>query len=497
MRIPTLAILFTLLTPAAATAELPLPCGFVPPLLDGRPDRERPDSDHFVDSDLYPIRVHYLVGDEGLVDATLEAAELSWEMEVEQWGWEEPGSDGGLGGTDGLDYYLADTEFGGYASPDDWWEEADNVRCVGHIVINRLMDPDSVRITVPHEFNHVLQMWTDCAEDPQLFEASAVQAQDFVYPEYGSAWGFAAGYQEGYWRSLDYYDYAMPPQYGSFIFLQFLTERFGDGTPAETVALWEDATQGNWNNDNRWMDALERWLTEHWADDMPQPQGSETRTELAWQEFAEWRYFLGANWIGEHLQHGSPDTTYYGIELPLMGTASLASLEQGPVEIDAYEPMAELSSGAALIRHPEKGWVVHADLEADGDRWALTLVSLDPGDDTILERVRGAVGQGEASVSTTVVEDTETIVVLVAQVGDGDLDNNADDWDGVDALLTVWVEQEEEPADDDDSVGDDDDDDDDDDGRDCSCSAAPLPHPPIGVATVGLSALLLGVRRRR
>ena len=495
MRTALLFLAMTLAGPAAA--EL-LPCGFVPPMLDDRADRERPDSDAFVDSDTYPIRVHYLHGNENLADPALEAAELSWQMEVEEWGWEAPGDDGGLGGSDALDYYLADTEFGGYASYDDYWEEAHNVRCVGHIVINRIMDPDSVRITVPHEFNHILQMWTDCGEDPQLFEASAVQAQDYVYPEYGSAWGFAADYQDGYYRALDFYDYAEPPQYGSFIFLQYLTERFADGTPASTVAIWEDSTQGDWGNSNRWMDALERWLQANWDDELGEPQGDGSYTELAWQEFAEWRYFVGENWIGEHLQHGSPDEPYWGIELPVIDTASLASLEVGPVEIDLVHPMAELSSGAVLVRHPREGWVVHADLEADDDRWGLTMVSLTGDDSVIAERVVGDLQYGEAHVSTETLPDTDTIVVLLAQVGDGILDNNQDDWGGHGGTLTISVESEEPPADDDTGDDDDDDmpvDDDDSDGDGgCTCSAAATPHPAIP-ALLALVCTVLRFRR--
>ncbi len=266
-------------------------CGFEPPFANGVPDltRDRPASDGFVDSDLYPIRVHYLTGNEDLVAPLMEAAELSWQFQIEDWGWDAPDDDGNLGGDQSIDFYLADTNFGGYASPDDYWSTGTQVRCSGHMVINRLMDANSIRITVPHEFNHLLQMWTDCIADPQLFEASAVYAQDWPYPELDSAWGFAAAFQEGFYRPLDYYDYAQPPQYGSFIFLQFLSERFGDGTPISTLELWQDATQGDWDNSNTWMAALERWLEAHWPEELPAPADGELFTELAWMEFGEWR----------------------------------------------------------------------------------------------------------------------------------------------------------------------------------------------------------------
>ncbi len=494
MRTPIILLAALLLTPAAAAYET-FPCGFVPPF-SGLPieiTRDRPPSDGHLDSELFPIRVHFLAGDEDLAPLVLEAAEISWEQQVEDWGWEPPGIDYGLGGDDSLDYYLSDTEFGGYASPDDWFNTETHVRCYGHMVINRLMEPDGIRMTVPHEFNHILQMWTDCLEDGQLFEASAVYAEDWPYPDVDYAWSFAAAYQDGYYRALDYYDYAQPPQYGSFIFLQFLAERFGDGTPVSTLELWNDATQGEWENSNTWMAALERWLESHWAEDMDDPADDELYTELAWQEFGEWRWFLGEHANDEHLTHGHPDAPY-GLELVPIGTASRATLEQGPTEIDLPHPMAELSAGVIEIRHPADDWTLSAELTAGGgeDRWALSLVALDE-DEAVLARVRGPLGDGEATVSGPVPEDTETVLLVVANVGDGTLDPNEDDWETTDALVVIDPGL---PAgdDDDDAAGDDDDLVLEPGEGGCECEAG---GPTAPAAVLGPLALLLVLARRR
>jgi len=88
MRTLTLALVIAL--PALAAAAPPPPCGFVPPF-QGLPERaayQRPELDAFVDSQLYPIRVHHYAGDEYLVPPLLEAAEQSWAYQVEDWGWE-------------------------------------------------------------------------------------------------------------------------------------------------------------------------------------------------------------------------------------------------------------------------------------------------------------------------------------------------------------------------------------------------------------------------
>ena len=484
-----------LLPPAMASAYEKLPCGFVPPFSGSplEPTRDRPASDGHVDSQLYPIRVHFLAGDEDLAPTVLEAAELSWEWQVEEWGWDPPGPDEGLGGDDSLDYYLADTEFGGYASPDDWFNTATHVRCYGHMVINRLMEADGIRMTVPHEFNHILQMWTDCIEDGQLFESSAVYAEDWPYPDLDYAWAFAASYQDGYYRALDYYDYAQPPQYGSFIFLQFLAERFGDGTPASTLALWNDATQGDWENTNTWMDALERWLEANWAEDLSDPADDELYSELAWQEFGEWRWFLGSHANDEHLTHGHPDAPY-GLELVPIGTASRATLEQGPTEIDLPHPMAELSAGVIEVRHPAEDWTVSAELTADedGERWALSLVALDEDED-VLDRVRGVIGETTATVESAVPEGTDTMLLVVAQVGDGTLDPNEEDWGSTDARVVVSSGM---PA------ADDDDDDGDDDlvlepgEGGCECRATSNPTPASVIASLLLALAVIRQRRR-
>ena len=456
MRCLVLVLLSSLIVPLPSRAAERLPCGFVPPFsgVPTKESKERPPSDGHLDSELYPIRVHFLDGDQDLAPATLETAEISWEQQVEDWGWEAPAGDGELGGTDALDYYLYDTEFGGYASADDWWESTDQVHCIGHIVINRLMEPDSIRMTVPHEFNHILQLWTDCVEDPQLFESSAVYAEDWPFPELDYAWSFAAAFQDGYYRSLDYYDYAQPPQYGSFIFLQFLAERFGDGTPVSTLELWEDAVQGDWDNSNTWMDALERWLEPRWPVDAPVLLDGELHIERAYQEFGEWRYFLGSHADDEHLQHGHPDAPY-GLDLVPIGTASRATLEQGPATVDLPHPMAELSAGVIEVRHPREEWTVAASLEADAgeDRWALGLVALDDSEH-VLERTWGDVGSAAAKVEAPVADGTETMLLVVANVGDGTLDPREDDWGGTGAQVVVDVGLP--VGDDDDDGGDDD-----------------------------------------
>jgi len=493
--LPTLA--FALMYVASAAA-MPLPCGTAEKILNG-PSRSRPETEAWVDSEIYPIRVHYLHEDSDLVMPTLEAAEYSWQIETEEWGWEPPGPDYGLGGTDDLDIYLYDTSAGGYCSPEEWEDTGTHIRCTSHVVINRQMDETSIRSTVSHELNHVFQVWTDCVEDLQMLEASATLAEDYVYPEIPMAWYAAGTYQQNYWMPLDYWEYGNWYQYGTFVFLQYIVERFGDGTPVAVREIWEDANQSDYANSNSWMASLERWLEGHWVDDLRQPLEGETYLEVAWQDWGEWRYFMGENWDGLHLTHGSPDSHGLDLELGVVGTASKSSLEEGPVKIELSHDMAELSSAAALIRHADEGWQVQVDLEAEKDRWALSLISRNSEEWSIVDRVRGEVGDAEAHASVEILPDVDEVLVVIAQVGDGWVVPTDNDWEGVGAALTVSVDNLSQP-DDDDATGDDDDMDSvwEDVGGDeesgCSCSS--VHTSPAAATVIALLSFLVMARRR-
>ncbi len=478
---------------ASAAADRPR-CGTAPPFDErGRftgGARARPDSVGYVDSDYYDIRVHYQEHNEDLVDLVLAAANEAWRVEVDEWGWIAPGPDGGAGGSDALDIYIADAgDAAGYTAPEDHYSDGDRYVCPTYVVIDdNLGIDDLTRSTTVHEFNHVVQMWTDCAEDYQLFEASATITEEWIVEGYDWNWWMTAYFQDGCHRSLDYFEWSEPPQYGSFIFLQYLSERFDDGSMEPVVAIWDDARQGDAGNSNTWMDALERWLEAHWNDDVGAPKGDELYTELAWREFSEWRYFLGANADDDHWQIGRYDIEGNGLEMPHISTVNFDDLVTGPVEVDLRLAMAETSSGALPIRYPEEGWTIEVELEAEGDaeRWSVTLLFLDASG-AVVNRALGDIGAGRSSVSGQVPGGALNGLVIVANVGDGVLDPREDDWDGTGARITVTASGG--PA------GDDDDGDGGDDGGDgCACSAA---GGRASLVPVLLAAALAAGRRRR
>jgi len=465
------------------------PCGFLQALHEFRAgqSRDRPEAEAYQDSSIHPIRVHYLLEDEDQVADVIDWSEDAWNQQAGDWGFGEPGPDNGDGGSESLDIYLTDIEdAAGYAMPETWDNSDGQSRCSCYVAIDREAGDDDMRQTVHHEFNHVLQMWIDCAEDDQFLEASAVYAEDWVDPSLQAAWHWVPHFQDGYYRSLDYFEYSEPPQYGSFIFPQYLAERFGDGTPRSTRELWHDAVQSDWGNSNTWMDTLERWLADHWNDDVGTPQGDELYTELAWREFSEWRFFLGENDDGLHFEHGWPGQVGLNLELPYMTTIPFTELEGGSLERELRLAMAETSTAAIPIQAPDPGWNFQIELvaESNEDRWALTLFSVGATGD-VLDRQVGEIGLASAYVEGTVPPDTRDTILVLANVGDGVLNPNEDDWDREGGVLsiTAWTD---DPAD------DDDDDDSADEGADdgCQCAAAGSVAPGAGLLIVGLALLV-------
>ncbi len=132
------------------------------------------------------------------VEAVLSMAERSREVEVTPGplGWAPPKPDRDGCGPDPsarADIYLkqlGNAGLFGYESPDPGQGETRSK--YGYLVIDDdyapaefgFADPlDAARATVAHEFNHLLQQNYDSFQDVWLFEATAVWAEEHVYPE--------------------------------------------------------------------------------------------------------------------------------------------------------------------------------------------------------------------------------------------------------------------------------------------------------------------------
>jgi hypothetical protein len=130
------------------------------------------------------------------VKKVLRTAEHVHEVENGKLGWREPKSDGRIGGSRGkTDIYLSQIgrELFGYASPDPGQETRQRPlprRLHGYLVLDNDYSPfefpgtsptEDLRVTLAHEYNHILQFGYDAYQDLWFAEASATWMEDQVY----------------------------------------------------------------------------------------------------------------------------------------------------------------------------------------------------------------------------------------------------------------------------------------------------------------------------
>jgi hypothetical protein len=146
------------------------------------------------DADGFPNYVENMAGQFEFVHSLEHGSEAAGGL-----AWTTPKSDGSRGGNGKTDVYIAqigDEGLFGYAAP-----EQGSVSSYAYLV----MDDDyaefaplaplaALQVTAAHEYNHVLQFTYDSHEDPWMLEATAVWAEEQVYPavndylNYVNAW---------------------------------------------------------------------------------------------------------------------------------------------------------------------------------------------------------------------------------------------------------------------------------------------------------------------
>lgn len=206
----TAALLTAALLTAAASASAARP--FERPGTDTAPTRnsytvpEAPRSPacgrhfcvHWVDQGLDSPRLKDGDGDGApdYVERVLAVAEHVHEIENGKLGWREPLSDGTLGGRDGkTDIYLAEIgpRLFGYAAPDRG-QAGPGDRSARHLHGYLVLDNDyepfefphttqgrDLKVTIAHEYDHILQFGYDAYADPWFAESTAVWMEDQVY----------------------------------------------------------------------------------------------------------------------------------------------------------------------------------------------------------------------------------------------------------------------------------------------------------------------------
>jgi hypothetical protein len=252
-----------LLLPAAAGAA-PLPCG-TPDLLPAPPpaptdhapreveERDAYDTPNAVLSEHFALRwtdeVHV---DAGLADALLEAAEVSWDVEIEQMGFPAPAT---------TEAWLFNIYVGspgpGLPDPVDVSANAyffTDIEDFPVIVLNAetVADPGYPTAVLPHEFFHAvhwgLDAWPRGGVAEWLHEASATWITPEVFPDDVQHARYLGGYILEPQLPLNYISHSSDDglrrvrDYGAFIFLRYLSEHVADWTLVRDC--WLDPIDG-------------------------------------------------------------------------------------------------------------------------------------------------------------------------------------------------------------------------------------------------------------
>ena len=309
-------LLLALAAPPAEAA--PIRC-FTPDYLALRDDAGaakmfRPTAVGFVDSAIYPIRIHYSDAADlaRATDSWLPLAENAWAVEVEQMGWPAPPADDGAGGSDAYDYYFTEkgTSMGAYTFgfgpdviPDDnWYSNAT------FIAVDRRIDDVEVDGFIAHEFVHALQ-WTVDGREKTVFawESTAEAITDMVHDD--TDYGYELySFQMLPFMSLvhDSYNPLIYPygytgyyyEYGGMMFTTYIEEKYGTKDGKLLVKLWDDLAQPGTKDEPDFLDAIA-------LVDPSVPTVADVYTD-----FAVWRMFAASDDDGAHYEEGAAFPDY-------------------------------------------------------------------------------------------------------------------------------------------------------------------------------------------
>jgi hypothetical protein len=149
-----------------------------------------------------------------------------------------------------LDVYIADLypdRIYGYVAIDSGQSQDPTVPHTAYMVLDKdyarfqgAAGADAVeRVTIAHEYNHVLQNVYDYAQDVWMFEATAVWVEDKVYPQINDYLNYVAAWSNQPKVPLTPFDGNTLKPYGSAVWNHFLESRYGAGV---VRAAWEGSS---------------------------------------------------------------------------------------------------------------------------------------------------------------------------------------------------------------------------------------------------------------
>jgi len=445
----------------------------------GLPLPAPPESDSFLDSTRYPIRFHlpenYAIS-QSLAAVILGRIEQAWEAEVEGLGFDAAPPEADMGGDERLDFYVE--RFPGAAGVTvplrDVAGTTDRYAVTSYV----MLDPD-VGLdceTIAHELNHVLQLGMDAAEDPTFLEATSVYVSTLVCQGEPYSNYFLDAFQARPYWALDHFVSGDAYPYGSYIFLQFLSEAYGEGDPAVVVGMWRDTMQFGIVNEPDFLDL---------AAQIGAPAGDGNLPAVL-ARFSEWRLLVGDLDDGAHFSNADRWTN---AQIPAVSRTNVISQ---PVSGQRIAQVEETGTAYALLTNElnKEGTLrISYTSETPDFAWLVRAFVLRGGhSDAVVHSFAGPAVSGELDLPLEVADESVVLAFTAIGGGQSDPDDNAWAYNVGEAVYSLELRPAVEPGTDSEEGGDDaglgDAADTSGDGDGCSCAAT-------GQARIGLFAALL------
>ena len=266
--------------------------------------QRRPSTQHSLLTPSGHFRVHYdTVGNDAVdptdddangipdyIDLAATVLDSTWELEVEQLGYNPPPSDNGLGGGAEYDVYVVDLGHGGCGFSEPVYGCAypgsSNAITHSHLEIdNNFTDPsyvqtrglDALRVTIAHEFHHAIQFGYYAEEDGSWWqESTSTWMEEVAYPHIDDYLQYLSHFLSIPQRALNSGRPGSNHTYGTAIFSHFLDQHYGRDL---NRLIWEELKERQSAN----LDHFDRVIRR------VEPGG----LGVAIGEFAVWNYFTG------------------------------------------------------------------------------------------------------------------------------------------------------------------------------------------------------------
>ena len=266
--------------------------------------QRRPSTQHSLLTPSGHFRVHYDTEGNDAVDPTDDDAngipdyidlaatvlDSTWELEVEQLGYNPPPSDNGLGGGDEYDVYVIDIAHRGCANVRPvygcTYPGSSNAITHSHLEIdNNFTDSsyvqtrglDALRVTIAHEFHHAIQFGYYAGRVGSWWqESTSTWIEEVAYPHIDDYLQYLPHFLSIPQRALNSGRPGSNHTYGTAIFSHFLDQHYGRGL---NRLIWEELKE----RQSVHLDHFDRVIRR------VEPGG----LGVAIGEFAVWNYFTG------------------------------------------------------------------------------------------------------------------------------------------------------------------------------------------------------------